>query len=127
MEVVRRRPDHYHEIRTLFQSVSLHDVLEFEWKPGSEISLRGNEPSIPWTEDNLIFRAARLLQNETGAADGVSIRVDKNIPAGKGLGGGSSNAARSPLGLEQALGSGAEENDLEDLGGCIRVRMCPIS
>lgn len=119
IEVVRRRPDHYHEIRTLFQSVSLHDVLEFEWKPGSEISLRGNEPSIPWTEDNLIFRAARLLQNETGAADGVSIRVDKNIPAGKGLGGGSSNAAVTLWALNRLWGLGLKKTILKDLGGCL--------
>ena len=117
IEVVRRRSDQYHEIRTLFQSVDIVDVLEFERKQESKIVLTGNESSIPWDEDNLIFRAARLLQEESGSTEGISIHVTKHIPAGKGLGGGSSNAAVTLFVLNRLWNLGMGMARLKDLGG----------
>ncbi len=111
LEVLGRRPDGYHELRTLFQSVSLADELTFTSEPSGRILLQGNDPSIPWDERNLIFRAALLLQERTSPPAGARIGVKKVIPSGKGLGGGSSNAAMTLLALNRlwGLGLGAEE------------------
>jgi 4-diphosphocytidyl-2-C-methyl-D-erythritol kinase len=99
IEVLGKRDDGYHEIRTLFQSIDFSDILEFRPLAGQEIRLNGSDPSIPWDETNLIYRAARLLQQDFPKAGGVEILVTKNVPAGKGLGGGSSNTAMTLFAL----------------------------
>ena len=116
LEVLGRRPDGYHELRTLFQSVSLADELTFFPEPSGRILLRGDDPSIPWDESNLIFRAARALQERSSRAGGVRVEVRKVIPAGKGLGGGSSNAALTLLGLNRLWGLGLDSEELMDIG-----------
>lgn len=93
LEVLGRREDGYHELKTLFQSISLHDDLEFTRLESPDIRLSGSDPEIPWDSNNLIHKAAELLRRESGFSGGAEIRVKKRIPAGKGLGGGSSNAA----------------------------------
>jgi 4-diphosphocytidyl-2-C-methyl-D-erythritol kinase len=110
IEVLGRRPDHYHEIRTLFQAIDFCDRLEF--RPGGEgIRVRGDDPDIPWDEQNLIYRAASLLKIENPDVGGVEIVAAKHIPPGRGLGGGSSNAAMALYGLNAVwkLGLGDEE------------------
>ena len=67
LEVLGRRPDGYHEIRTLFQSVDFHDELEFEEAEPGVLSLEGDDPMIPWDERNLIHRAAGLMRRQAGA------------------------------------------------------------
>jgi 4-diphosphocytidyl-2-C-methyl-D-erythritol kinase len=101
LEVQGRRPDGYHDIRTLFQSIALADTIEVESSADGAIRLEGDEPSVQWDETNLVHRAARLLQEEAGTSVGARIRVTKNIPPGKGLGGGSSNAAVTLLALNK--------------------------
>jgi 4-diphosphocytidyl-2-C-methyl-D-erythritol kinase len=110
IEVLGDRPDGYHDILTLFQSIDLADSLEFSPSPNEGIVLSGDDPAVPWDERNLVHRAASLLQSRTGCRRGSRISVRKSIPAGKGLGGGSSNAAMTLLGLDEfwALGLGAE-------------------
>jgi 4-diphosphocytidyl-2-C-methyl-D-erythritol kinase len=112
IEVLGRRPDHYHEIRTLFQSVDFSDLLEFRTVPAAGIALSGNNPAIPWDETNLVFRAAALLRESHPQAGGVEIRVVKNVPPGTGLGGGSSNAALTIYALNQLWGLGLGRSDL---------------
>jgi 4-diphosphocytidyl-2-C-methyl-D-erythritol kinase len=102
LEVLRRRPDGYHDIRTLYQSIALADTIEVESSADGAIRLEGDDPLVPWDGTNLVHRAARLLQAETGTPAGARIRVAKNIPPGKGLGGGSSNAAVTLLALNRA-------------------------
>lgn len=116
LEVIRKRPDGYHDIRTLFQEISLADVLEIEALPGREIRLEGDDPSIPWDETNLVFRAARALQGRTGAELGAALRVTKRIPAGGGLGGGSSDAAAALAGLNEVWKMELTRGELADLG-----------
>jgi len=99
LEIVGKRPDGYHDIRTLFQTVSLADELEFEPAPAGVLRLEGDDPSVAWDETNLVHRAARLLRESAGTDRGARIRVKKRIPAGGGLGGGSSNAAAALLAL----------------------------
>jgi 4-diphosphocytidyl-2-C-methyl-D-erythritol kinase len=116
LEVVRKRADGYHEIRTLFQWIGLFDVLEFEARSGPGIRLQGSDPSVPWDETNLIHRAARAIQESAGVSRGVDIRVEKNIPAGRGLAGGSSNAAVTLWALDRMWGLGLDREALAGLG-----------
>ncbi len=116
IDVLSKREDGYHEIRTLFQSIDFADVLEFHPLAGREIRLRGTDASIPWDETNLVFRAARLLQQDFPEAGGADIRVTKNIPAGKGLGGGSGNAAMTLFALNRLWELGLSPGRLREYG-----------
>ncbi len=116
LEVVARRPDGYHDIRTLFQWISLHDVLEIEEAPGPAVSASGDDPEVPWDETNLVVKAARLLQGRTGTTRGASLRVEKRIPAGRGLAGGSGDAAMTLLGLNRLWDLGLRPEELVLLG-----------
>lgn len=115
LEVLRKRPDGYHEIRTLFQSVSLHDVLEFRPLDESRIELTGTAGDLSWGEDNIIHRAARMLSARHAPNKGIAIRVIKNIPLGAGLGGGSSNAAMTLWALNRLWGLGLSRKELAPL------------
>jgi 4-diphosphocytidyl-2-C-methyl-D-erythritol kinase len=86
LRITGRRADGFHDLETLFQTVSLHDELTFT--PAAGLSLTCDDPAIPTDETNLVLRAARAV-----GANGVAIHLRKRIPAGGGLGGGSSNAA----------------------------------
>jgi 4-diphosphocytidyl-2-C-methyl-D-erythritol kinase len=115
LEIVRKRPDGYHDIRTLFQTVSLADEIDLEAAPDGVIGLAGDDPSVAWDRTNLVHRAARLLQGGTETAKGAAITVRKRIPAGRGLGGGSSNAAATLLGLNGMWGLGLGVGELARL------------
>lgn len=115
LEVLGRRPDGYHEIRTLFQSIDLYDRLEFDPAEPGVLTLEGDDPSLPWDERNLIHRAAVLIRERTGAKAGVRVRVTKRIAAGSGLGGGSSNAAVTLLALDRLWGLGLSRSELHGL------------
>jgi 4-diphosphocytidyl-2-C-methyl-D-erythritol kinase len=101
LEVLGKRDNGYHEIRTLFQTIGLYDILEFRAAPGDEIFLTGTDKSISWGRDNLIYKAAALLKEQLSPTPGIAIHVTKNLPAGKGLGGGSSNAAMTLYALDK--------------------------
>jgi 4-diphosphocytidyl-2-C-methyl-D-erythritol kinase len=92
LRVTGRRDDGFHDLETVFQEISLHDTLTIE--PSSAFSLTCSDPTIPTDERNLITRAFRLL-----AAPPVSIHLEKRIPSGGGLGGGSSDAAATLVAL----------------------------
>ena len=104
IEVLEKREDNYHNIRTLFQAIDLFDILEFRPTAEKTIRLRGNVRTIPWDDRNLVFRAADLLKKLYQRDGGVEIKVVKNIPAGKGLGGGSANAAMTLYALNGLWG-----------------------
>jgi len=115
LEVVRRRPDGYHDIRTLFQTIGLSDEIVFEEAPDGVLRLEGDDPSVPWDETNLILKAARLLRERAGQPRGALIRTAKSIPPGKGLGGGSSNAALALRALNALWGLRLESGALREL------------
>ena len=117
IEMVGKRPDGYHDIRTLFQTITLADEIRLEPAPPGVLELRGDDPEVAWDGTNLISRAARLLQERAGTAAGVRISVRKNVPAGRGLGGGSSNAAATLLGLDTLWGLGLGPAELAPLAG----------
>jgi 4-diphosphocytidyl-2-C-methyl-D-erythritol kinase len=112
LEVVRRRPDGYHDIRTLFQTINLADELSFEPAAGGVITVGGDDPSVLWDDTNLVHRAARTLRERAGKTAGAAVFVKKNIPAGRGLGGGSSDAAVTLMALDAMWGLGLPPGEL---------------
>ncbi|MCG6656518.1 4-(cytidine 5'-diphospho)-2-C-methyl-D-erythritol kinase [Halomonas campisalis] len=100
LHIVGRRPDGYHELQTLFQFLDHGDSLHLSPRPDGEIRLTPALAGLD-AEDNLVVRAARLLQAETGCRRGADIHLTKRLPMGGGLGGGSSNAATALLGLDR--------------------------
>lgn len=95
LRVLARRDDGYHELRTVFQSLALHDTLTFTEATGA-FALDCNDPSVPADDSNLVWRAAQSLwraDGRRGAVRGVRVTLEKRIPAQAGLGGGSSDAA----------------------------------
>jgi 4-diphosphocytidyl-2-C-methyl-D-erythritol kinase len=113
IEVLGRRDDGYHEIRSLIQTVSLCDVLEF--KLADVISLKCSEPSLQ-ASDNLVVRAAELLRQVSGCQKGASIKLEKRIPWGFGLGGGSSDAATTLVALNGLWELKLKTSELIELG-----------
>ncbi len=95
-----RRDDGFHEIETLMAPVSLHDLLTIE-PAGEGVHFTCDDPTLPTGDDNLVVRAARLFQTMTNSTAGVRIHLEKRIPHGAGLGGGSSDAASVLLGLNE--------------------------
>lgn len=92
LDVVHRRPDGYHDIETVFQSISLHDTLRFT-PSSTELEIVTAHPQMPPQEQNLVYKAALVLLQETETSCGASIALDKNIPVAAGLAGGSADAA----------------------------------
>jgi 4-diphosphocytidyl-2-C-methyl-D-erythritol kinase len=97
LRVLGRRDDGYHELCTVFQTVSLHDTIKYV--DANALSLTWNETAVAVSDDNLIIRAANLLRSRFGRKNGARISLIKSIPAPGGLGGGSSNGCISILGL----------------------------
>lgn len=102
LDVIGRRADGYHEIEMILQSVDLYDQLQFE--PASSLSLAMTGQRLPLDDRNIIMKAARKLQTESGFKAGARIFLRKRIPVGAGLGGGSADAAATLIGLNQLWG-----------------------
>lgn len=100
LEVLNKRPDGYHNIRSLFERISLSDELTFKQSDDQRIEIKSDSKDIPKDGRNLVYKAASLLRGTLGIKKGVSIEIKKRIPAGSGLGGGSSNAASALLALK---------------------------
>jgi 4-diphosphocytidyl-2-C-methyl-D-erythritol kinase len=114
LRVVGRRPDGYHELVTVMQPLTLADALTVTLA-GEGISLRCDRPELPRGEDNLVWRAARVFQGETGLAPGISLSLNKRIPVAAGLGGGSSDAAGALLALNELTAQPLTQDRLHHL------------
>lgn len=115
LEIVKRRDDGYHELETILQTINLYDELELSPQPQS-ISLTCNLSYLPTDERNLAYRAAKLLKEKTGTNQGINIKLNKQIPIGAGLGGGSSDAASVLLGCNRIWGCKLTYSDLAEFG-----------
>lgn len=98
LDVLFKREDGFHELRTIYQTVSLHDTLTITETRGP-IEIACDDPRVPCDESNLAFKAAALLREAAGVSLGARIEIEKRIPVAAGLGGGSSNAAATLLAL----------------------------
>lgn len=110
-----QRPDGYHNLQTVFQLLNYGDTITFEVREGPEITLSPAMPQIPF-DDNLIVRAARLIQNHCATAMGVDIQLEKHLPLGGGIGGGSSNAATTLVALNYLWQCNLNCSQLQELG-----------
>lgn len=117
LHIVGRRPDGYHELQTLFQFLDYGDELTFTLTPGhAGVRLATPMPGVP-DDDNLILRAARALETRAGRRlPGVTIAIDKRLPMGGGLGGGSSDAATTLLALNHLWRLGLDLDTLAGIG-----------
>ena len=115
LHVTGRRDDGYHLLQTVFQFLDLADELRFSVSSDGQISRAGNNRQVP-EQDDLVVRAAKLLQKLSGSSKGAHIHIDKNIPIGGGLGGGSSDAATTLVALNHLWGTGLTTNQLAEAG-----------
>ena len=112
LKVTGRRPDGFHAIRSLFQEVDLADTLSFERLCDDVVEIRCDSPGVPADDRNLAVKAARLLKEEGSVNEGVRIEIRKEIPAGGGMGGGSSNAAATLVALNRLWCLGLNDREL---------------
>lgn len=118
LRVVARRPDGYHELETVMQSVGLYDQLRL--RPATELRLVGEHPGVPSDESNLAMKAALALRAWAGVPTaGAEIELGKQIPAGAGLGGGSADAAAALAGLSGLWGLRLHRDELHDLAASL--------
>lgn len=116
LDVLRRRPDGYHEVKMVMQTVDIYDdlFLEKTEKPGVELQIEGSE--LTAGKDNLICRAAELFMEEKGISGGVKIHLVKRIPIAAGMAGGSSDAAATLRGMNELWETGCSAQELQKLG-----------
>ena len=110
-----KRPDGYHELQTLFQFLDFGDWLSIQVRNDGKINLVSSIPDLN-VEDNLIYRAATLLQRHTNTSLGADLELDKILPIGGGVGGGSSNAATTLVALNDLWKTGLTTEELAQLG-----------
>jgi len=113
LEVLGPRPDGFHEVKTILQTIDLCDSLELE--PAPELTLEATGEGLPPPQDNLTMKAARLLRERVGYSGGARMRLTKAIPVAAGLGGGSSDAAAALRGLDRLWGLALPHERLVEL------------
>ncbi len=116
LDVTGRRDNGYHTLESIFQSVSVYDIIDLSVDTGDSIRLTCDVPGIPVDGQNLAYRAAAALLAAAGKQAAVSIRLHKEIPSGAGMGGGSADAAGVLWGLNRLLGCGLTDAQLHDIG-----------
>ncbi|MCX7712011.1 MAG: 4-(cytidine 5'-diphospho)-2-C-methyl-D-erythritol kinase [Clostridia bacterium] len=115
LDVLRKRPDGYHDLRMIMQTIELHDKVGLEVIEAG-IEIRCDHPSIPLGNSNIAYKAAELLINEYKISKGVRIRIEKNIPVAAGLAGGSTDAAAVLKGMNRIFSLGLSRTELMALG-----------
>ncbi len=117
LEVVNKREDGFHNIKSIMQLVSLYDYLNIKCKPSdtAHITLSGNSTEIPYNEKNLVHKAAKLFLDTTGINSEINIHIEKNIPIAAGLAGGSTDAAGTIFGLNEIFNKPLREQEMHGL------------
>lgn len=116
LDVLRRREDGYHEVKMIMQTISLHDDLEIRRIKTPEIQVKTNLYYLPTNENNLVYKAAKLLMDEFGIKEGVAIQLKKRIPVAAGMAGGSTDGAAVLWGMNQMYGLGLSRQELMERG-----------
>lgn len=116
LDVLRRREDGYHEVKMIMQTIGLHDDLEIRKTKTPGIQVKTNLYYLPTNENNLVYKAAKLLMDEFQIQDGVSIQLKKRIPVAAGMAGGSSDGAAVLWGINQMYGLGLPMQALMERG-----------
>lgn len=116
LDVVRRREDGYHEVRMIMQTIRMYDSIELTRTDTPGIQVQTNLRYLPVNEDNLVYRAAKLLMDEFHIQQGVEIRLEKFIPVAAGMAGGSSDAAAVMVGVNRMFDLGLSRRALMERG-----------
>lgn len=116
LDVVRKREDGYHEVSMVMQTVKLYDRLHMERISRDTIELGTNLKFLPVDENNLVYKAVKMLKEEFGIREGVSIQLDKHIPVAAGMAGGSSDCAAALFGMNRLFGLGLNRQQLMERG-----------
>lgn len=116
LDVIGERPDGYHEVKMIMQTVEVCDSLEFEAIEEDDIQLSSDSSFLPLDGDNLICRACRLMKDEYGIKQGVRIKLEKCIPVAAGMAGGSADAAAALVAMNEIFALGLSQDRLMELG-----------
>ena len=116
LDVLRKREDGYHDVRMVMQTIGIYDRLIITRIPEEDIRIKSNLFFLPVNENNLIYKAAKLLKDSFGFAGGVEIDLNKFIPVSAGLAGGSTDDASTLFGLNRLFDLGLSTKDLMELG-----------
>lgn len=112
LDVIGKREDGYHEVRMIMQTIKMYDMLEIRRKSSQGISLSVNLPYVPCDERNLVYRSAKLLMDEFGVKEGLTMKLAKTIPVAAGMAGGSSDAAAAFVGVNRLFRLGLSRKEL---------------
>lgn len=116
LDVLGKREDGYHEVRMIMQTIRMYDQLDMRKSVEPGIHLTTNKKYIPGDENNLVWRAAKLMMDTCGIIEGVSIHLHKVIPVAAGMAGGSSDAAATLVGMNRLFHCGLSKEKLMELG-----------
>lgn len=116
LDVLGKREDGYHEVRMIMQTIRMYDQLDMRKSVEPGIHLTTNKKYIPVDENNLVWRAAKLMMDTCGIMEGVSIHLHKVIPVAAGMAGGSSDAAATLVGMNRLFHCGLSKEKLMELG-----------
>ena len=119
LDVLRRRSDGYHEVELIYNETELHDVVTVCLTEDGEIKLTCSDPTLPNDGGNIAYRAAKMILDKVKSNFGAEIALEKNIPHGAGLGGGSADAAAVLKGINTLLGEPLGKNELMRLGASL--------
>ncbi len=119
LEILKKREDGYHEIRTIFQKISLYDTLHFSLRRRKGVRITTDHPNLATGKKNLVYQAASSILERSDYDGGIEIKIEKRIPLGAGLGGGSSNAATALKALNRLLKLNLTKKDLMEIGAGI--------
>ena len=115
LDVLYKREDGYHEIKTIMQQISLSDTLTLR-EMKENIALESNNTDLPMDSSNLVYKAWKAIQRRTGINRGIEINIHKRIPIAAGLAGGSTNASAVLKGLNELWELGLKEEELKNIG-----------
>lgn len=116
LDVVGKREDGYHEVKMIMQTVQMYDYVIISKNREKGIRIQTNLSFLPTNENNLVYRAAKILMDEFGIEEGIDIKLDKFIPVSAGMGGGSSDAATVLMGINKMFGLGLKKHQLMERG-----------
>ena len=116
LDVVRKRPDGYHDVKMIMQTVKIYDDIEIDKNTTGKIGLKTNLFFLPTNENNLMYKAAKLLMDEFNITEGVDIKLKKVIPVSAGMAGGSTDAAAVLYGMNKLFRLGLSTKELMKRG-----------
>jgi len=116
IDVLGKREDGYHLVEMIMQTIDLYDYIKIEDSSDNKINIKSDNENIFLDENNIVYKAAKLIKEKFGIDKGLNIYIQKNIPVAAGMAGGSSNAAAILIGLNEMWNLNIDEQDLMDIG-----------